>query len=231
MISHEILTDDTIHTGKMLNISKGGLYFESDQTIFKGDEILIKVLMLSDEPDSYEHFPVDVEIIWRRELNKPDYKFGYGGRYILENDFISRDAYSPDRQSRGLPDNRIGDGKDPRNHPRKPLNQSMLIKYKNQTHEGFIRNISLGGALIETRGDFVLGTDVELVISQAKVKKNSKVKARVVRFSPKGFAVSFAGRPARQNRDAEARNTGKKPGRRNTTGRTPGLSSQAPFEF
>ena len=100
MISHEILTDDTIHTGKMLNISKGGLYFESDQTIFKGDEILIKVLMLSDEPDSYEHFPVDVEIIWRRELNKPDYKFGYGGRYILENAFISRDAYSPDRQSR-----------------------------------------------------------------------------------------------------------------------------------
>ena len=47
----------------MYNFSRGGLYFESDQTIFKGDEILIKVLMLSNEPDSYEQFPIDIEIL------------------------------------------------------------------------------------------------------------------------------------------------------------------------
>lgn len=230
MISHEILTDDTIHTGKMLNISQGGLYFESDQTIFKGDEILIKVTMLSDEPDCYEQFPVEIEIIWQRDLNNSAYKYGYGGKYILENEFISRETYSPDLESRGWADSRLEDRNDPRRHPRRLLNQSLLIKYRDQIHKGFIRNISLGGAFIETGGDFLLGTEIDLVISQGNPKKNSKLKGKVVRFSPKGFAVSFA-KPPRSNRDEVDRNTARAPDRDNRNARTPGLSSTRPFEF
>ena len=235
MVSHEILTDDKIHTGKMLNFSRGGIYFESDQVIYKGDEILLKVLMLSNRPDDYEQFPIDVEIIWVRELNRSAYKYGYGGKYVLVNDFLHAGNYSPDPQGRDFPEDRIENGEDPRSYPRKRLNQSLSVKYKDQTHKGFVRNISLGGALLETEGEFLLGTDIELVIPEGRLKNKSRVKARVVRFSPKGFAVSFAKSPARPNRSTKDRSTAKKPARKSTipekTKKTPRLSNELPFEF
>ena len=207
LISHEILTDDEIHTGKMYNFSRGGLYFESDQAIFKGDEILIKVLMLSRDADHYEHFPIDVEIIWQRDLETSAYKYGYGGRYLLENDFIDKGSHVSESQSPDLPESQIEDKKDPRKHPRRILNQSLRIRYKGQIHKGSLRNISSGGAYIETGGDFLLGTDVELVISESRAKKKSKLKGKVVRFSPGGFAVSFARSSARRSPNESDRNS------------------------
>ncbi len=41
-ISHDLLAHSHIYKGKLQNFSKGGLYFESDQSIFPGEEVFIK---------------------------------------------------------------------------------------------------------------------------------------------------------------------------------------------
>lgn len=235
MISHEILTDDKIQTGKMFNFSKGGLYFESDQLIYTGDEILIKVPMLSNQLDNYEQLPIDVEIIWRHELENSAFEYGYGGRYVLENEYIDNETHPSELQSRDLPDYRIEDVEDPRNHPRRPLNQLLLIKYKNQVHKGLIKDLSSGGAFIETRSDFHLGTEIELVIAEGKVSEKTIVKGQVVRFSPKGFAVSFTRGSAQRHRNNTACNDIGKPENKNGidsgTRRIAGYPNEMPFEF
>ena len=40
-IFHNILSLGIIHTGKLYNLSFDGLYFESDQTLYSGEEINI----------------------------------------------------------------------------------------------------------------------------------------------------------------------------------------------
>ena len=235
LISHEILTDDEIHTGKMFNFSRTGLYFESDQLIYTGDEILIKVPMLSNGLDNYEQLPIDVEIIYRRDLENSAFKYGYGGRYVFENEFIDNSTYPPELQSRDLPDNQMEDVEDPRNHPRRPLNQSLLIKHKNQIHKGLIRDISSCGAFIETRSEFRLGTDIELVFSEGKVNAKTIVTGKVVRFSLKGFAVRFTRGSAQRNRNATDRNDIGKPANKNRidsgTKGIAGYPNEMPFEF
>jgi len=235
IIAHEILTDDIIHSGKMFNFSKGGLYFESDQTVYQGDEILIKVLMLSNEPDNPEQFPFDIEIIWHRDLKNSAYKYGYGGKYIFENEFIEKGTDTSEMKSQSLRDNQIEDKKDPREHPRKFHNQSLLIKYKNQIHKGLIRNISSGGAFIETKGSFSLGTVIKLVISEGEVQKKSKLTCKIVRFSPEGFAVSFAKKSVQQNSNDTGLNNIRKSESRskddNKVKSTPDFSNEMPFRF
>ena len=40
-VSHDVSANDSIHTGKMFNFCKGGLYFESDQYICPGEDIFV----------------------------------------------------------------------------------------------------------------------------------------------------------------------------------------------
>jgi Tfp pilus assembly protein PilZ len=196
MISHEILTDENIQTSKMFNFSKGGLYFESDQTIHPGDKILIKLLRLPDEPDNYEQFPFGIEIIWHRDLQNSDFRYGYGAKYTFDNVFVDKGTNTSEYESQILHDNQIEDEKDPRQEPRRCHNQPLHIRYNNQIYKGIIRNISLGGAFIETKCKFSLGTVIKLVVSEGAVRKKSKLKGRIVRFSQEGFAVNFAKRSA-----------------------------------
>jgi Tfp pilus assembly protein PilZ len=235
MISHEILTDENIQTGKMFNFSKGGVYFESDQTIYPGDEILIKLLKLPDEPDNYEQFPFGIEIIWHRDLQNSIFRYGYGGKYILDNVLIEKGTDIPEFESQSLHDNQIEDEKDPRENPRRLHNQSLLIKYNNQIYKGIIRNISSGGAFIETKCKFSLGTVIKLFISEGTVRKNSKLKGRIVRFSQEGFAVSLAKRSGQEHRNDSDRRSVTKPGSRskneNKVKGTPESLDEMPFEF
>jgi len=151
LISHEILTVENIQTSKMFNFSKGGLYFESDQTFYPGDKISIKLLKLPDEPDDYEQFPFSIEIIWHLDLRNSVFRHGYGAKYIFDNIFIDKGADKPEFESQSLQDKQIENEKDPRKYVRRSHNQALLIKYNNQIYKGIIRNISSGGAFIETK--------------------------------------------------------------------------------
>jgi len=81
--------------------------------------------------------------------------------------------------------------RDQRRHPRTPC--SIITEYmvENQTHKDYIKNISLGGAFIESRQTF----PVNLVISQSFFFPNFEIpirsQSKVVWADTYGFGVQF----------------------------------------
>ena len=81
--------------------------------------------------------------------------------------------------------------KDQRKHPRTPC--SIITEYMmhGQVHKDLIKNISLGGAFIESRNTIPLN----LVISQSFFFPNFEIPIRsnskIVWTAPKGFGVQF----------------------------------------
>jgi hypothetical protein len=70
IILHDLLTHQNIFAGKIVNFSKGGLYFESDQTIHPGEEIFLKLTKPADArgDDSLPQLPFVVKILWQKNL-------------------------------------------------------------------------------------------------------------------------------------------------------------------
>lgn len=81
--------------------------------------------------------------------------------------------------------------RDQRRHPRTPC--SIITEYviENQTHKDLIKNISLGGAFIESRHRF----PVDLVISQSFFFPNFEIpirsQSKIVWADTNGFGVQF----------------------------------------
>ena len=80
---------------------------------------------------------------------------------------------------------------DPRRHPRKPLLKTVLFNSGDQKYKGVIRNISRGGALIETKARFLFGQSIELVIANNGMDQSKRLKGWMVRSTPRGIGVTF----------------------------------------
>ena len=80
---------------------------------------------------------------------------------------------------------------DPRRHPRKPFQKTVLFHYDNQKHKGIIRNISRSGALIETRARFLYGQPIELVIPYNGVGSGKRLQGWMVRSGRRGIGITF----------------------------------------
>ncbi|UCD78748.1 MAG: PilZ domain-containing protein [Desulfobacterales bacterium] len=50
-ISHDVSSDDIIHPGKIFNFSRGGLYFESDEAIYPGEEVFVGLVTPTESAD------------------------------------------------------------------------------------------------------------------------------------------------------------------------------------
>jgi len=88
-----------------------------------------------------------------------------------------------DRQSRDM-----------RRYERK--SQSMSVEYVSQDHssQGVIKDISVGGVLLETNeigGSFSLGEDIILSIQYPNQEKYIKIRGEVVRIEPQRIGVKF----------------------------------------
>jgi len=88
-----------------------------------------------------------------------------------------------DRQSRDM-----------RRYERK--SQSMPVEYVAQDHtsQGVIKDISVGGVLLETNeigGVFSLGEDIILSIQYPNQEKYIKIRGEVVRIEPQRIGVKF----------------------------------------
>jgi len=68
-ISHDLLAHDHIYKAKLFNFGKDGLYFESNQSIFPGEEVFIKFEDQQDssQDDIMSQLPFGVEIVWQKE--------------------------------------------------------------------------------------------------------------------------------------------------------------------
>lgn len=209
VISHDLLTHQDIYAGKIANFSKGGLYFESDQTIHPGEEIFIKLASPPEASgdDFLPQLPFEVKIVWHKNLPATSFRCGYGAQYLDSMDALVKNIETAEIEKTALANNRAQDDEDPREHPRRTYNKPMVFDYKNQYYRSLVTNISRGGAFIRTQLKISLGKKVIIVIPGSKIRRKSKLNGWIVRRNPEGFAVKFERRSGRDLRDQSDRPT------------------------
>jgi len=206
VISHDASSNDIIHPGKMYNFSRGGLYFESDQTMYPGEEVFIGIISPAASSDT--HLLFEVKIIWQKELHDAPFRYGYGGKFLNSQDFFlkSRDSAKPRQRPAAELDCKAET--DTRKYQRRPYNKPMMFGYKNEEYEGLVTNISRGGAFLKTPIKLNLGEIIKLAIPTRDRGKNLEIFGWVVRICPGGVSFSFERRSGRERRSDLDRRTG-----------------------
>ena len=82
VISHDVSNNGNIYPGKMFNFSKGGLYFESDQTIYPGEDIFVGLTIHAASPGKEKQLLFEVKILWQEALEESARCCGYGGEFL-----------------------------------------------------------------------------------------------------------------------------------------------------
>jgi hypothetical protein len=192
-ISHDILTQNNIYKGKLYNFSKVGLYFESDQTIYPGEEIFIKFeeRQGSYSDDFMTQLPFGVEIIWQNDLSESSFRYGYGANYIDMDDSLVKNLKTPQFYSDNSQKNNLDTEKDPREFPRRSYRKTLLLSYKNKKYKGEFMNISRGGVFIKTGIRLQVGKQIRILIPGSKIRKDNNLKGWIVRINDEGFGVKF----------------------------------------
>jgi hypothetical protein len=108
------------------------------------------------QDSSHRFFPKDygrflVEIIWRKLLTEISSNFGYGAKRIF------------DKAEKKLQKNDHFELKELRKNPRKPFSKLTYFASEKKYYEGIIKNLSHGGAYIETKTKFSNGLSSNLI--------------------------------------------------------------------
>ena len=208
LISHDVSSNDIIHSGKMFNFSKGGLYFESDEPIYPDEEIFVGLATLADPADQDTQLLFEVKIIWRQELKDSPYRFGYGGKFLNSSDPFLESPEVLKLEAQTSAESEFAGEKDARKYGRRVYNRPLPFICKKLKFKGLVANISRGGALIETDIKFSLGESIQLVVPAGKAGKDVLVKGWIVRICLRGVGVSFERRSGRERRCDLDRRTG-----------------------
>ena len=192
-ILHDLLTRQNIFGGQIANFSKGGLYFESDQSIHTGEEIFLKLTKPAEASggDSLPQLPFVVKILWHTNLPASAFRYGYGAQYLDPQDALVKTIESAEAGKTDRKHHAPQDDEDPREYPRRAYNKPLVFDYKNQYYRSLVTDISHGGVFIKTKLKMSLGRKVIIVIPGSKIRKKSKIKGWIVRRNPEGFAVKF----------------------------------------
>lgn len=164
---------------RMVNYSRTGLCFETNELLQQGAEIYIGIEnspYASPSLRSYECYRA--KIIWRRLIETAFFKYGYGVRYIIASD--EEVSQGDDLKGR----------KDLRKHPRQSCSISIIFASQKHLFEGLTKNISRTGAFIKTNDALKAGQAVTLAIP-LKGQQKAMVKGEVVWSNPVGFGVKF----------------------------------------
>jgi hypothetical protein len=82
--------------------------------------------------------------------------------------------------------------RDRRQHPRKPCSIPVTCATEDRVIQDFVRNISVGGAFIETSVAFSPGEHITLMFSTPEQEEPVKISGRIVWRVPEGIGVKFA---------------------------------------
>jgi Tfp pilus assembly protein PilZ len=203
VISHDILSQEATPAGKIYNFSNSGLYFESNQAFYTGEEIFVEIIDHPRSSDIGLELLFDVEIVWRKELQGSVFKQGYGAKINTPVESIEKtlaESIPPKSSPRPFPKLEKIEKVDARAYPRKGCHKSLLFNYKNKICRGLVTNISRGGAFFKTTSKFSLGHKIKFVITDRKTRKNIKLMGWIVRLNPEGFAVTFNRRLGQERR-------------------------------
>ena len=200
-VSHDILTLEIVHAGKIYNFSDGGLYLESNQSFYSGEEVYI---LMGNRPRLAEgdtQFFLCVEIIWHQNLQNSSYRYGYGAKLLKTNDALARSMSTTKLEKKTRTSGIINNGTDSREYHRRISNKSFLFTHQNRRCKGYIKNISRSGALIETKSRLFLGKTITLAIPGRKSRKDIHLKGWIVRLNSNGGGVKFDQRSGRERRN------------------------------
>jgi hypothetical protein len=199
VIWHDNLLPEIYYKAKIYNLSKAGVYFESDQIIYPGEDIWIG-LKDPASPINDTKNRMRVEIRWRKDLQNTSFRFGYGAKLIHPIDTLVKSIDKTKLRQQSDQSNVFKHKEDPRKHPRKSWCKAIFFTSKSKNYKGMISNISRGGAHIITKNKFYLGQMIQIVIPGDKNKKEIKLKGWVARLSPDGLGVRFDRRRGRDRR-------------------------------
>ena len=215
-IWHDNLFPEIFYETKMYNLSQGGIYFESDQTLYTGEKIYIAIRDPAATDNDYKDC-VQVEIKWRRHLTDSKVQYGYGARFTDSENTLLKSIDTDDLVQERPPDNGQKYKKDSRQSPRSPYRRVTFFTTKNRNYKGFVTNISRTGAFIVTGHKFTLGQKIRLIIPGHKKHSDMKLNGSVVRLSPKGAGIKFDRRTGIERRKGGDR---RKNSRRNGSKKT-----------
>ena len=178
MVTIENLKAGTINKAKMLNFSATGLYFEADNLLQPGDEIFVGIdnSPFATTQGVYECYRV--EIVWRKELKKSLYYYGYGVKHTIDYHKVN------------LKEGESKEWKDIRRHQRKTCAKAVQLSVEDRIFNGYIKNISSAGGFIEVDRHIAAGQSITFVLP-LKDKQKAIVKGEVVWSGPEGFGLKF----------------------------------------
>ena len=209
-VSHDNLLPDVFYPANMYNFSKGGLYFESEQRLYIGDYINFRVKYPARPSGNHTHYQFGIEILWRQEAQHSSLKYGYGSKFINPNQTLENIIDLSKLEKQRIPQKSVEKEKDPRTHPRRSYNRSLVIIAQNRNYKGLMTNISRSGAFIKTQNNFAVGQILTILLPGHKKQKDVKLKGYVVRLNRSGVGVIFDRRRAYKNRRSDLdRRTGK----------------------
>lgn len=198
-IWHDNLFPEIFYETKMYNLSRVGMYFESDQTLYAGEKIYIAIKDPSASPNDYKNC-VRVEIKWRKNLKDSNVRYGYGAKFIDSRNALLESIDMANLSLNSLQGNGYKNSEDSRQNHRTPYRKVTFFTTQNRNYKGFITNISRSGAFIVTKYKFSLGQQIILVIPGDEKHSDIKLKGSVIRLSPKGAGVKFDRRTGMERR-------------------------------
>ena len=221
IIWHNNVLPGIFYKAKLSNLSKTGVYFETDQSLYPGEKIYIAKKSDSSISNRKEFNRVEInwydgntedfgpiEIKWRKELKNSSYRYGYGAIFVDSNSHLDQLIEMASVNELEKSDGRLNNKKDSRELARENYRKEIIFSSKNRTYKGTISNISRAGAFIETEDKLPLGRIVHLEISGDSFFKDLKLKGWVVRLDPKGFGVKFNRRSGSERRTDKDRRRG-----------------------
>ena len=166
-----------LYRALLANQSGGGLYFETDLFLSPGAKVCIGI-----QDSNHRFFPKDhdnifAEIIWRKPLAKISFNYGYGARVLFGEGERKSQANNHAELIRL------------RKNPRRPFSKLAYFACGNKYYEGIIKNLSRGGAFIETKTKFSNGDEIKLVVPGPN--KYIQIKAKIIHLKQTGFGVKF----------------------------------------
>jgi len=208
VISHDVSSNGRIYPGKMFNFSKGGMYFESDQTIYPGQEIFVGLTIRAASPGKVKQLLFEVKILRQEALEESALCCGYGGEFLSTDNVFPETGYNKENARSASPRDKFRVENDSRKHLRRRYNKSLMFSYDRHEYQGVVSDIGRAGAFILTTKNFGLGGRIRLAIPALKTRKELKVTGWIVRISPEGIGISFERRASRERRSDLDRRTG-----------------------
>ena len=167
-----------IFNAKMLNSSKNGFYFETDNVLSLGTEIYIGIKKSSSFYSS-EIYELHRAIIIRcKKLVASFSNYGYGAIFIIPP------------QKLNIKEGSLKDSKELRKYQRKAYSKPVLFGTQDGVFEGLTKNVSPSGVYLEAKENFEVGEIITLALP-LKNKKKFKVKGEVVWSDGVGFGIRF----------------------------------------